>query len=145
MSKFLPSTAGTKRALTNKVLREIFDHWNEVEEKTGKTRGQMTLTHLFRSEPGNYARLIASLLPRDLIVENKLAEIDDDQIDEMIFRMRERIEQENAARAIEPRTVLELEGTRTGVVEIAAGEGSKECRAISEGRNTPPSTDCERG
>ena len=52
MSRFLPSPAGTKRALTNKVLREIFDHWNEIEEKTGKTRGQMTLTHLFRSEPG---------------------------------------------------------------------------------------------
>jgi hypothetical protein len=34
---------------------------NEIGEKTGKTRGQMTLTHLFRSEPGNYARLIASL------------------------------------------------------------------------------------
>ena len=91
MSRFLPPPAGTKRALTNKVLREIFDHWNEIEEKTGKTRGQLTLTHLFRSEPGNYARLIASLLPKDVSVETAAGEMDEDQIDDVIARVQERL------------------------------------------------------
>ena len=91
MSRFLPSPAGTKRALTNKVLREIFDHWNEIEEKTGKTRGQMSTTHLFRSEPGNYARLIASLLPKDVSVETAAGEMDEDQIDDVIARVQERL------------------------------------------------------
>ena len=91
MSRFLPSPAGTKRALTNKVLREIFDHWNEIEEKTGKTRGQLTLTYLFRSEPGNYARLIVFLLPKDVSVETATGEMDEDQIDDVIARVQERL------------------------------------------------------
>jgi hypothetical protein len=71
MSRFLPSTAGAKRQITNKTLREIFEHWNEVgDEKAGKTRGQMTLNYLFRSEPTNCARLIASLLPKGISIEH---------------------------------------------------------------------------
>jgi hypothetical protein len=62
---------------------------NEIEEKTGKTRSQMTLTHLFRSEPGNYARLIASLLPKDVLVETAAGEMDEDQIDDVIARVQE--------------------------------------------------------
>jgi protein-disulfide isomerase-like protein with CxxC motif len=50
MSKFLPSMVGTKRALTNKVLREIFDHWNEIEEKTGKTGRPLNFSPADRAE-----------------------------------------------------------------------------------------------
>jgi hypothetical protein len=110
MSRFLPSTAGTKRALTNKVLREIFDHWNEIEEKTGNTRGQMTLTHLFQNEPGNYARLIASLLPKDITIENTTGEMDDIQLDDVIARIQERLIDARAStarpvRGIEPKAI----------------------------------------
>ena len=66
------------------------DHWNEIEN-TAKTRGQMTLTHLFRSEPGNYARLIASLLPKDISVETAAGEMDQNQIDDVIARIQERL------------------------------------------------------
>ena len=51
----------------------------------------MTLTHLFRSEPGNYARLIASLLPKDVSVETATGEMDEDQIDDVIARVQERL------------------------------------------------------
>jgi hypothetical protein len=91
MSRFLPSISGAKRQITNKLLREIFDHWNEVEEATGQTRGQMTLTYLFRSEPGNYARLIASLLPKDISIEHATADMDDAQLDDVIARIQERL------------------------------------------------------
>jgi hypothetical protein len=118
MSRFLPSMAGTKRALTNKVLREIFDHWNEIEEKTGKTRGQMTLTHLFRSEPGNYARLIASLLPKDISVETAAGEMDESQIDDVIARIQERL-LDVRAREARPVGWPECEPIGIGVAELA--------------------------
>ena len=51
----------------------------------------MTLTHLFRNEPGNYARLIASLLPKDISVETAAGEKDESQIDDVIARIQERL------------------------------------------------------
>jgi hypothetical protein len=119
MSRYLPSTAGTKRALTNKVLREIFDHWSEIEEGTGKTRGQMTLSYLYKAEPGNYARLIASLLPKDITIENATSEMDDTQLDDVIARIQERLIDARATnarpiRGVEPRTITSRIGEPPG-------------------------------
>jgi hypothetical protein len=107
---FLPSTAGTKRALTTKVLAEIFAHWAEVDEKTGKSRGQMTLSYLYRSDPANYARLVASLLPKDLNITSSTSDMDDNQLDDVINRIQERLIDARAAtarpvRGIEPRAI----------------------------------------
>jgi hypothetical protein len=75
---FLPGTKGARRQLSAKVLKDIFTHWSEVEPGTnGKTRGEITLTILYREEPATYAKLVAALLPRDLIIESAVTEMDD--------------------------------------------------------------------
>lgn len=80
----LPSTAGLRRKITNEVLRQIFDHWCEIEPGCKETRGQLTLTHLYRTEPAQYAKLVAALLPKDILIESAVGEMDDDQIDDVI-------------------------------------------------------------
>jgi hypothetical protein len=72
-------------------LREIFDHWNEIEEKTGKTPEANDADHLFRSEADNYARLVASFLPKDISMETAGGEMDESQIDDVIARIQERL------------------------------------------------------
>jgi hypothetical protein len=91
----LPSTAGVRRKVTNEVLRQIFEHWNEVEPGTAATRGQHTLTHLYRTEPTQYARLIAALLPRDVVVD-AVGDMSDEDLDALIDNMRLRLEQQRA-------------------------------------------------
>src|SRR6476619_7263460 len=124
MSRVIPKPTGSRRALTQKAIIEIFDHWNEVDEKTGKTRGQMTLTHLFHAAPTDYARLIVSLVPRELIVENSLEAVPDADIDAMIERIRQRLEDERATKAIEAQRQIEFEGAGSSPVEIRGGEES---------------------
>src|SRR5262245_17586474 len=87
----LPTINGVRRQLTNQVLREIFEHWNTVEPGTSASRGQLTLTHLYRAEPAQYAKLVAALLPKDILIESAVGDMDDDQIDDVIARIKERL------------------------------------------------------
>jgi hypothetical protein len=87
----LRGRVGVRRQLTNQVLREIFTHWCEVEPGAKGTRGKLILDHLFRTEPTQYAKLVAALLPRDLLIESTVGEMDDDQIDDVIARIKERL------------------------------------------------------
>jgi hypothetical protein len=87
----LPSVNGVRRQITNQVLREIFEHWSAIEPGTSATRGELTLTHLYRTEPAHYAKLVAALLPRDLLIESTVGDMDDEQIDDVIARIKERL------------------------------------------------------
>src|SRR5262245_53977133 len=119
----LPSTAGARRQLTNQVLREIFEHWNTVEPGTAATRGQLTLTHLYRTEPSQYAKLVADLLPKDILIESAVGEMDNDQIDDVITRIKQRLIDVRAAEArpaggITPRQI------GSDVAALRDGEGT---------------------
>lgn len=118
----LPSTAGLRRKITNEVLRQIFDHWCEIEPGCKETRGQLTLTHLYRTEPAQYAKLVAALLPKDILIESAVGEMDDDQIDDVIARIKERLIDARTAEArpvggIEPRQI------ESCPAELGSGEG----------------------
>jgi hypothetical protein len=104
----------------------------------------MTLTHLFRSEPGNYARLIASLLPKDISVETAAGEMDENQIDDVIARIQERLLD---VRATEARSVgwPEREPIRIGVAQPAGREESPAPGEGTEGRDLLASGDSTGG
>jgi hypothetical protein len=112
--------------------------WNEIEEKTGKTRGQLTLTHLFRSEPGNYARLIASLLPKDITIENTTGEMDDTQLDDVIARIQERLIDARAStarpvRGIEPKAIAgRVSEPAGGEIQAPVREQARELQGVQE-------------
>src|SRR6478609_1597863 len=134
MSRVIPKPTGSRRALTQKAIVEIFSHWFEVmDEKTGKTRGQATLDYLFHSEPLDYARLMTSLIPKELIVENNLDSIPDSDIDQMIERIRQRLEDERATKQIEARRQLEHAGTRSGAEQVRGGEEPENSGKAAQG------------
>jgi hypothetical protein len=121
MGRLIPKPTGSRKAIAQRAIVEIFDHWNHVDEKTGKTRGDMTLTYLFQNEPANYARLIAALLPKEFTIENVSADMDEDRLDAMILQIEDRLYARSEAarpiRGIEPPTIE----TRVGQPE--KGEG----------------------
>jgi hypothetical protein len=58
------------------------------------------LETLYKEKPGEYLRLTASVLPKEFVFESVVADLDDDQIDDLLMALRQRM--------IEARTVPAL-------------------------------------
>ena len=91
--RFEKGHAGRPRGSRNKLAQRVFDdilkHWNEPAGGD-LCKGQAALELLYREKPGDYLKLTASVLPRDLVIENVAANLDDDELDRMISMLRER-------------------------------------------------------
>ena len=58
------------------------------------------LQTLYKEKPGEYLRLTASVLPREFIFENVTSDLDDEQIDELLLTLRQRMIEARAAPAL---------------------------------------------
>ena len=54
-------------------------------------KGAEALETLYKEKPGEYLRLTASVLPREFIFENVTSDLDDEQIDELLLTLRQRM------------------------------------------------------
>ena len=50
-----------------------------------------------KKSPAEYTRLVASVLPKEFVFENAVAELGDDQVDELILKLRQRVLEARAA------------------------------------------------
>ena len=91
---------GTRNKLAGRVFEDIFAHWCEPVAPGSKIcKGQEALQSLYTRSPGEYLRLTASVLPKEFLFEAAATELEDDQIDELILRLRQRVLE---ARAVPP-------------------------------------------
>jgi hypothetical protein len=85
-------TKGTRNRLAAKVFEDIFAHWCEPSVAEASTcKGQAALEMLYRERPGDYLRLTASVLPKEFVFESAMAELNDDQIDDLLMALRQRM------------------------------------------------------
>jgi hypothetical protein len=56
-------------------------------------------------EPSRYVAIVASLMPKDLLIGTAAQELEDDQIDELIFKLRERLVEHRAVPLPTPKTI----------------------------------------
>src|SRR5262249_14907081 len=83
---------GTRNQLAARVLEDICAHWCEpVTPGSDVCKGQEALQALHARSPGEYLRLTASVLPKEFVFEAAASELGDDQIDELILRLRQRV------------------------------------------------------
>src|SRR5215470_13874913 len=74
---------GSKVRLTNTFLNDVLDEW----EKGGKDA-----LRIFRIEnPDRFCVMVASLVPRELLIEGVASDLDDAELDAMIVRLREQL------------------------------------------------------
>jgi|SRR6516225_5149377 hypothetical protein len=74
---------GSKVRLTNTFLSDVLDEW----EKGGRDA-----LRIFRIEnPDKFCVMVASLVPRELMIESTASELSDLELDEMILRLREQL------------------------------------------------------
>jgi hypothetical protein len=61
------------------------------QQAVQRCRGAEALETLYKEKPGEYLRLTASVLPREFIFENVSSDLDDEQIDELLLTLRQRM------------------------------------------------------
>ena len=74
-------------------------HWCEPAAPGSKLcKGAEALETLYKEKPGEYLRLTASVLPREF--ENVTSDLDDEQIDELLLTLRQRMIDSRTAPAL---------------------------------------------
>ena len=96
-SHFRPGHSGRPRGSRNLLCRAMLDYlaadWAEG--------GAAAIKIMRIEEPAQYVRVMCSILPRELLFENTATNLEDDQIDELIDHIRERLLTERQKQAIE--------------------------------------------
>jgi hypothetical protein len=83
---------GSRNRLAARVFDDLLAHWTEPTAPGSELcKGQAALEMLYKEQPALYLRLTASVLPRDLIIENVATTLDDAELDQMIEALRERV------------------------------------------------------
>jgi hypothetical protein len=83
---------GSRNKLAAQVFEDILRHWCEPAAPGSTLRkGAEALETLYKEKPGEYLRLTASVLPREFIFENVTSDLDDEQIDELLLTLRQRM------------------------------------------------------
>jgi hypothetical protein len=98
---------GARNRLAAQVFEDILRHWCEPAAPGSKLRkGAEALETLYKEKPGEYLRLTASVLRREFIFENVMSDLDDEQIDELLLALRQRMIEARTAPALPHRPTL---------------------------------------
>jgi hypothetical protein len=74
---------GTRNKLQGDFLRDLSEAWARD--------GADALKIMIKEEPSNFVRVVASLMPKEFILESVTSDLDDEQIDELIAALRQRM------------------------------------------------------
>jgi len=106
MKFFQPGNPGRPKGARNKIAGQVYSdvlaHWNEpAVPGSDKRKGPAALQMAFKLEPSRYLSFVASLMPREFVFEQSMAELDDAGIDDLIEHIRARLIEERAAAAVD--------------------------------------------
>jgi hypothetical protein len=75
---------GTRNTISEAFLKDLALEWEQS--------GPDALKVMAREEPGNFVKVVAALLPKELeISDNRLADLNDDELDNLINELRTRV------------------------------------------------------
>ena len=66
-----------------------------------QTKGRAALQMCFKTDPGRYLSFVGSLLPKEWVFSESMAELDDQGIDDLIEHIRARLIEERSAAAVD--------------------------------------------
>jgi hypothetical protein len=95
--QFLPGGStgrpkGARNKLAARVFEDLFAHWSEpVSKNNPMPKGREALETMYRDKPNEYVRAVLSVMPKELAVENVMTDINDEQLDELMARIREHL------------------------------------------------------
>jgi hypothetical protein len=93
--QFLPGGSpgrpkGARNRLAARVFEDVLAHWNEPVTPGGNlTKGLEALETMYREKANEYVRAVLSLMPKELAIESVMADMSDDQLDELMVKIRD--------------------------------------------------------
>jgi hypothetical protein len=85
-------THGARNRLTVRVFEDVLKHWNEpVTEGGPLTNGMAALEIMMKEKPNEYVRAVLSIMPKEIAIENVMAEVSDEQLDALMDKIREHL------------------------------------------------------
>jgi hypothetical protein len=83
---------GARNRLATQVFDDLLRHWCEPAAPGSKLcKGAEALETLYKEKPGEYLRLTVSVLPKEFTFEAVMSDLDDEQIDELLLALRQRV------------------------------------------------------
>src|SRR5262249_18706340 len=83
---------GARNRISAKLLETVFNHSNEPAGDGKRTKFEATLEVMFKQKPLEYAKCIASLLPKQVdISDPTVADLNMEQTDAMLADLRRRV------------------------------------------------------
>jgi hypothetical protein len=83
---------GSRNRLFAQVFEDVLNHWNQPIEGRNISKGMAALEVMRKERPGEYVKVVVSLLPRELLLgDSTLADLDDGQIDTLLMTLRKQV------------------------------------------------------
>jgi hypothetical protein len=90
VSRFVPGhnvrggrPAGVRNKLNSAFLEDLLAEWRE--------HGKGAIRIMRVEEPSAFVRVVASTLPKEFTIENVMADVTDEQLDDVIARIKEQM------------------------------------------------------
>jgi hypothetical protein len=91
-----PGGPGRPQGLRNRLQRDFLD----ALQKDFKEHGAQAIVDCRTEDPVQYLRVIASVLPKEFLFENVMGDMDDEQLDDLIAALRQRVLENRQAVAL---------------------------------------------
>lgn len=72
---------GSRNKLGEAFIQDLYAKWQE--------KGEIALTEMIEKEPGAFVRVVAGILPKELIVKDELSEVSDEELAALVAAARE--------------------------------------------------------
>jgi transcriptional regulator CtsR len=91
--------AGTRNRLSSAFLEDLLAEWRE--------HGKGAIRIMRTEEPSAFVRVVASTLPKEFTIENVMSDVTDEQLDDVIARIKEQMLTAREPKLIEAKAVKE--------------------------------------
>jgi len=119
---------GSRNRLASQFLDDLIEIWNEpISKDNPLRRGPAALRIMSRDRPHEFAKIYASVLPKEFLVQSVASELDDDELDRMIEALRQRVLEAREERALDQALQMKL-----------LGASKHDCQRLVPGRRGLP-------
>src|SRR5262249_51737602 len=93
---------GSRNKLAKHVFDDLVEIWNEpISQGSDIRRGPAALRIMSKQNPRDFAKLYASVLPKEFWLESTAQELSDEDLDRVIENIRSRLLEQREERALD--------------------------------------------
>lgn len=98
---------GSRNKLGEAFIQDVYAKWQES--------GAEALNAMIASDPGAFVRVVAGILPKELVVKDELSEVSDEELAALVAAAREALSnrENGGATASAPRRAKQAKGVQT--------------------------------